>query len=306
MPLGKLTPVATVKHKQYHRRKATTVALGFCVQDGMVIAADRQVTAGDAKSNTGKIDVWLDPNPEGMNRGTLAVTGAGDFGYLKALSQLLREPFTRPEPLSFPALKEEFERITRRFYRQHVIPFKRYRENDGPDVELILAAERNNERCMWYTANSVVLETRRPISVGSGSTLAEVLFQQGYFPAPMADLLTSQILAAFVIFRAKLTIEGCGQDTDIHVFGNVPSLWHRVIRELEEIFRRSAAIDAMRFHQLLGSFKLVGSVSEQEKALKVDLDYLLTELERAAFMEELLEAQRRSRRVPLNPQPSQE
>ena len=76
--VAKLPQLRPVKHKRYHHRRAMTIAIGFHLSDGVVLCSDRQVTAGDEKSNTNKTDLWLDPDPsrEGWNRGSLAITGA--------------------------------------------------------------------------------------------------------------------------------------------------------------------------------------------------------------------------------------
>jgi len=283
-----------------------TIALGFQVGDGMLLAADRQVTNGDQKCGAGKIALWLDPDPssDGMNRGRLAITGAGDVHYLSAISVLLREPFTRSSPLTMDELESEFEQILVDFHQKHVIPFGTFREEDRPSFELIIAAQRSEEKRMWVTQLSSIVPVWKPVAVGCGSVVADELFQNGYFPQS-ADIIAAQIMAAYVIFRAKQTVAGCGHDTDFEIISTSEyggHLDHCGVRELEDIFRRYARLEAKWFHQLFGGRPTTPEEVKTDE-IREDVGYLVTEYTEAGFSRELLEAQRRSKRGPQSPPP---
>jgi len=297
--------VAPLKHRRYHRR-TMTIAVGFCVNDGILLAADRQITQGDLKTNAGKIDVWFDqdPNKDGETRGTLVITGAGDVHYLSAASLLLRDAFIRATPLTMLELRREFETALRHFYEEQIIPFAKWRPEDAPDIALIIAAKRGDQYQMWVTERSSVLPTSKPSAVGAGAAMADSLFQSGYFPIKSCNPVQAQLIAAYVIFQAKQVMESCGQDTDM-VF--LPSSWphldRSMVREVEELFRRYQHLTGKGFHSLFGTRDGLNGTNLNEE-LREDIEYLLREYDLAGFIPSQLVAQRRSRRVLLSPPPS--
>jgi hypothetical protein len=281
-----------------------TIALGFHLENGILLAADRQVTQGDMKVGAGKIALWYDQDPsrDGYIRGKLAITGAGDVHCLSAVSLLFREPFTkRTPPLTLDELQAEFEKILMSYYQEHIIPFGA----DGADEpQFIVAAERGGQRRMWVIESGVVVETRKPTAVGSGGIYADELFQSGHAPDKTTDMVTAQIIASYILFRVKQVAEGCGHDSDLEILTGEPNFGqfdHSGVRELEELFRRYSRTEGQRFHAVFGSRgdSSVG-IDEASQELKQDLIYLLAEYWRAGFSPDMLQAQRRSRRVPLN------
>jgi hypothetical protein len=277
-----------------------TIAIGFHVgDDEMLLAADRQVTQGDAKIGSGKIALWLDPDPGGINRGLLAITGAGDVHYLAALADELREPFTRPSPLTMDELEGEFSDILMQFWEKEVIPLGRFRQEDMPDAELIIAAWRESDKRMWVTQNSCLVPTRKPVAVGCGSALADSFFKAGYYPLT-ADTIHAQVIAAYVIFRVKQSVDGCGQDTDLEILspGHAAAFGHAGVRELEEIFRRYGRIQARQFHQWItddNQDDVAGLYSEAQQ----DIKSLVAEYQSCFFSQDLIDARRRVQRDPM-------
>src|SRR5579883_1591102 len=81
-PLGILR-----REPKQRRRTRMTVALGLlAAHGGLVIAADREQTDGPMKSEQGKIMGTLV-----RNRGSLAVSGAGNGPYIDSLSSQIIE-----------------------------------------------------------------------------------------------------------------------------------------------------------------------------------------------------------------------
>src|SRR5690349_12394434 len=74
------------------KRNKVTIALGILSAGGMVVAADRQETAGITKSNQGKVSAaWK------LGRGCIVLSGAGDGPHIDALMQEFRDWFTSSE-----------------------------------------------------------------------------------------------------------------------------------------------------------------------------------------------------------------
>ncbi|MGD1097142.1 MAG: hypothetical protein ABSB35_34790, partial [Bryobacteraceae bacterium] len=99
-------------HQQYpwrtsfKERDRVTIALGILANDGLVIAADRQVGITEyLKTDQGKIlsTIFGDPHPGPYRLSTLTVTGSGNATYLKAAQRVLTD---QPGPHATP---DEFE-----------------------------------------------------------------------------------------------------------------------------------------------------------------------------------------------------
>src|SRR5258708_17727059 len=113
-----------------------TIALGILAGEtgSIVMAADTEITAGEAKTEGGKI-YWAMDNPTDMDTGLLAVTGAGPVGYIEASYSELKEVFlTHPEaPASDMA--DRLKKCFKAFYKEKVIPFT----YDRPHIELVVS-----------------------------------------------------------------------------------------------------------------------------------------------------------------------
>src|SRR5437773_3813838 len=87
----------------------------------MVIAADRQETAGMTKSNQGKVSAaWK------AGRGCIVLSGAGDGPHIDALMQEFRDWFTASDAaLKYADIDTEIRRRHEEFYQRYVLPFGR-------------------------------------------------------------------------------------------------------------------------------------------------------------------------------------
>src|SRR5207244_127587 len=106
------------------QRKAMTIALGLLAGDGIVLAADGQLTAGDWKLAHGKI--WrsshrVQPLDGPPVVGSLVMTGAGGIATLEAMWEAL-SPALHDAP-AIETLEEHLKTRLRQFYKEHIIPF---------------------------------------------------------------------------------------------------------------------------------------------------------------------------------------
>jgi hypothetical protein len=69
------------------------------------------------------------------------------------------------------------------------------------------------------------------------------------------NIQTAQLLAAYLIFRTKQAVPGCGMETDVICMQNadVTGLHRRQVRKLEEVFQNYGVIEASLLHRMLGS-----------------------------------------------------
>lgn len=98
------------------------IALGILTSDSILLAADTEITAGlGMKTEGGKI-YWTPPVDD-PTKGILAVTGAGEVGYIEAAYCELKNLFHSYPGDSILQLEPRFKKLLREFYRDHVTPF---------------------------------------------------------------------------------------------------------------------------------------------------------------------------------------
>jgi hypothetical protein len=205
-----------------------TIAIGILARDGMVVAADAEESTGDyMKGTKGKITCWYMPDGEaGTFRGncmtSCVIAGAGNSGYVQALTDKLGDAFrlsksdtpVRPftDDDSKPSLQREFRETIKRFYKDHIIPFASYPERKRPDVEMLIAVQRSSMSGL-FVSEKTVLNSAIPFkAIGWGSTFAE-LFLQKLWCSMSVD--QAEILAAYIVFLAKESVETCGKFTTV-------------------------------------------------------------------------------------------
>ncbi len=226
-----------------------TIALGLIAKDGMVIAADRQQTEGEWKTDQCKIeDVWT-VEPQG---GCLLTTGAGMASYLDSVSHEIFDHFRDVEEREEKPLFEQIAAINRKFYSRTVIPFAKYPFHERPDYSLLLAYSFRNRCSLWYSELLALNRAEGFKAVGIGKTTAEALLKKFYvLRLPLGVAIS---LAAFAIYQAKRSIDGCGLETDIYCVRNdVPlRVSPREIRSMEDAFSEFRLAERDDLYQIIG------------------------------------------------------
>jgi len=236
-----------------------TIALGILATDGVVIAADTQESygyAGAVKNDALKIIYFLDAtirNP----RGVCAIAGAGDAGHVEAITMLLGNAFLTHHGLQDEKLLDALNPVLRRFYDEHIIPFASYPAGERPDATMLLGVQRLGVPRLFVSHQSCM----RPVlqayeAIGAGAAFAKMLL--GRFWQPM-DVKAAQVLAAYVVFLTKESVEGCGKYTSVRTiygptFEDTPSgsratfselvsaLSAEEIDDMERLFRTKYAL----------------------------------------------------------------
>jgi 20S proteasome alpha/beta subunit len=238
-----------LKHRQH--AKAMTIALGILATDGVVLAADSQMTVpGFFKLDQGKVAFTtrrtIDP-PSGPS--TLIVSGAGAETSLQYLGGQLLNWFGEPSPVPSPSeIDSELRKQVLEFHEHHVTP-----HGAGTlDVWMIVAALSGNERTLWITDKSACLRQSMFGAVGIGAMYARSLLGRMY--APM-DTVRAVLLASFVISQVKQLIDGCGNGTDI-VGIKSNKLYYvdrQTTRRLEDLFQqRYSRLEAGLLYEIFG------------------------------------------------------
>lgn len=222
-----------------------TIALGVLASDGVVLAADAQITTGSNKRNEGKISMNLRRPDEGPGYPVgLVITGAGASSSIEHLRQGLTKSFDEGATLvGVPEIGAEFREQLLYFHDYHVTP-----HGGGElDVWMIVGAMDGSRKGLWVSDKSFVNDASPFAAVGIGGAHASSLM--GRLFAPM-DMIGAILLSAFVISEVKQAVEGCGNDTDIVGIGKGKAyLVNRSdTRKLGDIFRRYSRIESNRLH----------------------------------------------------------
>jgi hypothetical protein len=196
-----------------------TIALGLVARDGLVLAADTQETIpGYWKHEQGKI--WecgraLLETPTGGGAFCL-IAGSGHAAHVDGISRAFvhrfnAEPYLSDPDQVQPALALELET----FYARHVLPFAAYPQEDRPSFQVILGYLYTNVSGELLTSEDNLLQRQSTYAaVGIGASLAKTLLRRWY-QLPLLDVWQTTLLASYVMYLVKESIDGCGKHTDL-------------------------------------------------------------------------------------------
>jgi hypothetical protein len=122
------------------------------------------------------------------------------------------EGFLDKKDLVDKPLQKAFQTCIKDFHTEHIIPFASYPGADRPGVEMLIAFNRNHRSGLFISEKSAVFRKMPYKAVGIGSVYAEILLHRLW---AHADVKSTQILAAYIVFMVKESIEGCGKYTQI-------------------------------------------------------------------------------------------
>lgn len=202
-----------------------TIALGILASDGIVLAADTEMTWGDyIKTEGAKISVFRDSG--------LAIAGAGDGDYLEAVAYDLERAYRSLNSNDFARIERTLQATLATFHRQHVTPLK----DPNLDVWLLIGLQRREKRVLWTTRKS----TMRPCvysAIGIGAADAHSLFTQFFEGERYPDVTVkmAQIIAVYLVYMVKERVRGCGKNTDMVLIhdGTTEQLSRSDVRGLE-------------------------------------------------------------------------
>ncbi len=210
-----------------------TVAIGIIASDGIVVAADTQeTTPGYWKNYQGKVAAasTMQIGPP-MHSAGYIISGAGNSGYLRALSQEFRSILEPPATLD--DVEARIRSIVRQFHLEHVAPF----QADVPVVDMLIGVQCNGEQALWSTEKSTVGAHGSFGTIGIGGAYAKSLLGT-LWRADALDVLGTVALAVYVISRTKDFVDGCGKFTDVLYLRNndVNVVSQLAISMMEKIF----------------------------------------------------------------------
>jgi predicted proteasome-type protease len=187
-----------------------TISIGLMADNGIVLAADRQETAGYQKTDTGKISANFKPG-----KGSLIVTGAGSGTYLDSIAQQILASFSDDDKNKKSVeVAVALNTTNRRFYSETVIPFSSYPDHERPDYALLIGCDVvGSQPALFETDRLAFKSVDDYTAVGLGASTAKTLLSKFYIPRMPTPIAIS--LAAFVMYEVKASVEGCGLGTDV-------------------------------------------------------------------------------------------
>ncbi len=218
------------------RGRKVTIAIHLMAGgSSLLTATDTQETyTNGAKVDSGKIMGGWRADP----LGAINVAGTGDTPYINALSQDIVKKFQ-----NFHGTADELDSCVRDavkgFYNDHILPLVgKLDDGNLPEASLLIAARHQGAGKLWTTERTLVINATPFDCLGIGASTANTLLNRLYPLYPTLDSVA--ILAAYVIYRVKSSVDGCGLKTEIRFIhrdrpGVVP---FDVIEEWENLFRK--------------------------------------------------------------------
>ena len=227
-----------------------TIAINLSGDFNFLTATDTQETYGSGdKVDSGKIVILMRSDPAGA----ISIAGAGDSIYITAASQEILGVF-RSFAGTFDELENKIRAVTKEFYETHVMPFVGKLDYEQvPDFALLIAMRHQGIGKMLNVERTLVSEAHQFDCTGVGSAAANAMLNRLYPRYPTLDSLA--VLAAYVIYRVKSSVEWCGLKTEIRFIrqdgiGLVPfdriAQWETLFKKYDYL-QRDVFYHAMNF-----------------------------------------------------------
>lgn len=225
------------------RRPVVTVCVGIACRDGMVLAADTQVTyIGSHKDYAPKIDSFSTPGF------SIGLSGAGSFDILNDTFSRVRREISALRP-SYDDIRDGIQQILTQTVKRH-----------PTDTEfqylLVAVVIPPNTRRLVHFLKDIVTETpqhsRAEFIIGAGNTHLTDHIKNDWIKEKPTSVLEGLHWAAYIVKLAKGFVDRCGGDTDaivLHGDGRVEIIsrertkhYESYVEEIEEeisgLFRR--------------------------------------------------------------------
>ena len=240
-----------------------TIAVGVLASDGIVLAADTQVTIGENKVNQGKVRCLFCSDPvivEGKwqvkDAGSMVLAGSGiPDTHVHNAAESIVEAFSSNKSAVGNELRTACQQTLSDFHAAHIEPYLGLPAIDRPSVEFLMAYSRGGKAELWRSNYAVVDQSHFYDAIGIGRSQAIGLFETLYRLSPL-DLIGSAMLASLVVYRVKQTSIYCGNSTQIFLIrGNgFQEIHHSRVKKLEDEWDEyGRVVEAAGLRRLLGS-----------------------------------------------------
>lgn len=222
-------------------KQTLTIAIGFRCSDGVVLAADTQLTwAGSHKGYETKM------HPHQTEEHNVTFTFAGDYTIWKSFNEKFAEALPMlPRPLTIPIIKTAIETILSLFSVLEANP---------NELNLLCGITvPGGGITLCKTQGQTIHEVSEYEYVGVGdSSLLRFLGPLLTSPPPVAPIerqgfivRQAVMIATYLVLKAKTNIDGCGGDTDVWIVRSNGCL---ELKTLSEIYRTEQMMLLIELH----------------------------------------------------------
>jgi len=210
---------------------------------------------GSLKSDESKL-IIANRDLKDQKAGALAITGAGDSGYLDSINMEICTSFVAKKPWTGAKWAVKLKKHVKDFHDDYVVPYGAFPENDRPQLRLVIGGNFSDPnfgdyRAVWSTEKSTVSMAKNYCAVGLGSAQAYVMLRRFW---TVMETIKAASLAAYVLFHVKHSVDGCGNETQIVILKNgyAEYVSPSNIELMENYFEERAALENQLLHFSLG------------------------------------------------------
>lgn len=229
-----------------------TIALGIMATDGVVVAADRQITVENYwKGQRGKILGCYYGGTESTHGACLVTGGASRTSHLQWLGSELAQEFLqiKNSVTGHDEIQARLAEVVHGFHLKQIAPTPGLVE-----VEMLIAFQREEHyACLLSTNLGVTNEHWDYAAVGVGAPHAYSWLSK-LWKLGANDVAATVAMAAFVTWSANRTVDGCGEFMDINYIraNSLVRIPSAMIRRLEAVFE--SYVSDHQPHALRGMF----------------------------------------------------
>ncbi len=183
-----------------------TVAVGFACSDGLVLAADSQMSTDADKYDDEK--AWYLRFPAKSEHPTLKVgiVGSGCTAYLRYAKELIEHDL-RPD-MGLEQVQGTIQGALNVIHNKHIYRFGQPHEREHLNIELVIGILAKDGRRLLSTQLAAVTEVTTHHSTGAGRMLANFLVRRSGFRR--FDLNSAIVLAVQILVYAERHVYGVG------------------------------------------------------------------------------------------------
>ena len=272
-----------------------TVAVGFMCTDGIVLAADREVSTASLKIDGPK--VWYFRYPPNATHPVLrvGVAGAGDYAFIKYASELidrqLRDWVEQHGQATMDEVNAIVQGVINDIHHNHLYPIGQPHER--PNIDLLIGISISDGRIRLARSSlTSITNVCDYEAVGIGSDLANFIVKRSY--KSRVTVTNAVFWAAQVLMHAKHYVPGCGGSSDVVVlfkgFGaglvkqNTISNHERFLNDFESVIQpvlfggANPTVDDQAFAAMvddlavrLKALRNVGFIQKQAEQVRQDI-----------------------------------
>lgn len=189
------------KPQRLQERRPMTIAAGFLCDEGIIIAADREVQADADKYEESKI-FTLHPDSVDMNPAAV-FAGSGWLDFVKmAVDKISRESAGVSHTYEIETI---IEKTILEIHRKHI---RYYPTSPKPYFTLIIGLRDESGLILLETAGTSIVRVRRQVCIGAGKTLGSYL-SRVLSPTDLSLEATATV-ATQIIDQVKKNVPECG------------------------------------------------------------------------------------------------